>query len=630
MAAESQKSQNALIRQKLMTTQPNDPDSFPAEDSWPPENVEIIIEKDSETFYLSPQGVFVKKGAKKWKLCGYLKVLGCCENGVDNTVGKLISFLTASGKRRTKVVKNSACLIKPQTLVSQLVNSGLEFNPSERGSFSMLGRYLYYFPVTQSKPYTLVDKCGWFGNCYVTPFYSLSGRGNNKKILFSQAGKVVADCTCKGKVEDWIGVIGPIAPCSPLLVACLCYSFSAPLIGRVYPDMGSSGLYLAGSSSSGKTTCGLLAESIYGNPFKRAETWDVSNSSIQRIAVLRNHSFVLIDETKTSRCSVMDAIYSLSGNKTASRSNQDGTLRPTENFQITYICTGETSLANLTKLQSGRDIDAGAHVRCLNVDCDSLDYGNDDGTRSYGILSHIGGFRNKGEFFRHIYSGIEMCYGTVGREWIKQLAKIRVEKLSSTLKPFEQKFWSEINSIYGDELNDQSRRVLLGLQLRAAAGELATEKGLTGWKPGLATKCCVWLFKEWRKSFSGVLIESEQVISRLSEICQQLHLFALLSDRNHCAANILGYKNFTYGPNGEICFLGRKKERLLFLLTPTFNKIAGNSSQKKAFEILKGKGVMEFSVEGGRERKDLQISGGERFYTVNYDKYLEFIAKNKE
>ena len=73
MAAESQKSQNALIRQKLMTTQPNDPDSFPAEDSWPPENVEIIIEKDSETFYLSPQGVFVKKGAKKWKLCGYLK-----------------------------------------------------------------------------------------------------------------------------------------------------------------------------------------------------------------------------------------------------------------------------------------------------------------------------------------------------------------------------------------------------------------------------------------------------------------------------------------------------------------------------------------------------------------------------
>ena len=267
----------------------------------------------------------------------------------------------------------------------------------------------------------------------------------------------------------------------------------------------------------------------------------------------------------------MDAIYSLSGNKTASRSNQDGTLRPTENFQITYICTGETSLSNLTKLQSGRDIDAGAHVRCLNVDCDSLDYGNDDGTRSYGILSHIGGFRNKGDLFRHIYSGIEMYYGTVGREWIKQLAKIRVEKLSSTLKPFEQKFWSEINSIYGDELNDQSRRVLLGLQLRAAAGELATEKGLTGWKPGLATECCVWLFKEWRKSFSGVLIESDQVISRLSEICQQLHLFALLSDRNHCAANILGYKNFTYGPNGEIRFLGRKKERLLFLLTSTFN-----------------------------------------------------------
>lgn len=65
MAAESQKSQNALIRQKLMTTQPNDPDSFPAEDSWPPENVEIIIEKDSETFYLSPQGVFVKKGSQK-------------------------------------------------------------------------------------------------------------------------------------------------------------------------------------------------------------------------------------------------------------------------------------------------------------------------------------------------------------------------------------------------------------------------------------------------------------------------------------------------------------------------------------------------------------------------------------
>lgn len=82
-----------------MTTQPNDLDSSPVEDIWPPENVEIIIEKDAETFYLSPQGVFVKKGAKKWKLCGYLKVLGSCENGVDNTVGKLISFLTTSGKR---------------------------------------------------------------------------------------------------------------------------------------------------------------------------------------------------------------------------------------------------------------------------------------------------------------------------------------------------------------------------------------------------------------------------------------------------------------------------------------------------------------------------------------------------
>ena len=50
MAAESQKSQNARIRQGLMTTQPNDLDSSPVEDIWPPENVEITIEKDAETF----------------------------------------------------------------------------------------------------------------------------------------------------------------------------------------------------------------------------------------------------------------------------------------------------------------------------------------------------------------------------------------------------------------------------------------------------------------------------------------------------------------------------------------------------------------------------------------------------
>lgn len=601
--------------------------AFPSEQSsWPPEGVELKIETPFELFYLTSSGVYFERGNKKGKFCSYLKVEGTCENTTDGTEGRLISFPNCSGKKQRKYVKNSACISKQQHLVSQLVNSGLTLFHFERGFSSMLGRLIYCFPVKKSSHFRFIATCGWFYNYYVTPTVTYSARGVNKKILFSQGDRAAVDFSCKGSIEEWIDGIASVAVISPLITSCLCYAFSGPLIGRLHPEMASSGLYLAGSSSIGKSLCGAIAEGVYGDPAKRAKTWDVTNSSILGIAVTRNHNFVLIDETKTSRGSVMDAIYSLSANQTASRSNQDGTLRPSRKFQITYICTGETSLDNLTKLQSGHLTDAGAHVRCLNIDCDSLSYKDKD-PRSFGIFSGLSNFVDKGELFSHLYSRIEQYHGTVGREWIIKLAKFSIDELSSKVVAYETDFWAQINSIYGKDLNDQTRRVLMGLRIRAAAGELASEFGLTGWDPGLAIQSCVWLFGEWRKSFSGLLIESDQILNRLKEICQQLHLFIPLKDRDRCSQNILGFRNFVTDQNGHSVFEGRKKQRLLFLLDSTFYKISGNSSPKKTFEILKENGVMEFSIEGGRERKRLQIKTSERFYTVNYDKFLEFIQK---
>ena len=131
---------------------------------------------------------------------------------------------------------------------------------------------------------------------------------------------------------------------------------------------------------------------------------------------------------------------------------------------------------------------AGHLVRMLNIPAE----------RAFGVFDHPGPDGDAASFAKQCKLAAATAYGTAGPEFVRRLVAddVRGDDVRAIVNDF-------IAVEVPASADGQVARVAHRFGIIAAAGELATDFGLTGWREGEARDGAAWAFGRWIEARGG-------------------------------------------------------------------------------------------------------------------------------
>jgi hypothetical protein len=179
-----------------------------------------------------------------------------------------------------------------------------------------------------------------------------------------------------GTWEGWCDLLRAAARWPRVILAVL-GSLAAPLIHRIGAEASNVLIDFAGETSQGKTTTLRVAASVWGMPSERGGlvlTWDLTRTSLERIAAAQCDLPVLLDDTKRAKADqVGPMVYQIANGRGRGRGTVTG-MQASAEWRTVLLSTGEQPLTSFTQ-------DAGAAARCLTLWGTPIPEGNEDDAR---------------------------------------------------------------------------------------------------------------------------------------------------------------------------------------------------------------------------------------------------------
>lgn len=364
----------------------------------------------------------------------------------------------------------------------ELADQGAMISP-EKKSRDLLTLYLGCYPIDRFA--LCVDRLGWHGSRYVMP-KNTYGEQDNALTVFQNSNALSASFNQSGTLQDWQEQLSKPCASHSRLVFALSVAFAGQLLDPLKEQGG--GFHLRGNSSSGKSTALKIAGSVWGNPEQVIHEWRATGNALESIAALHNDSFLGLDEI--NQCDPRDignTVYMLSNGQGKARMQRTGGNRPTAQWRILFLSAGEQSLAAVMS-QVGKRTNAGQEIRLADIPADA-GHGlgifddltlHDDPAKQSDILKHAA----------------MQYHGTAGQAWIAHITQDKT-KLAQDAQRIIDQFMQQ----YASNKTGQASRVATRFALGAAAGEIATQAGITGWQTGRAFAAAGQCFNDWLEGF---------------------------------------------------------------------------------------------------------------------------------
>lgn len=218
---------------------------------------------------------------------------------------------------------------------------------------------------------------------------------------------------------------------------------------------------------------------------------------------LRNDSFLNLDELRQAvPKAVSDIVYMLTGGQGKARSTKAGKNRDVKQFSLMYTSTGEVTLEE--HLRRGNiELDAGLLLRFAHLPSDA--------GKGYGVFDCINYGTAPQDLGNQINDLASKNYGHAGIKWLEYLTANK-DAVMLKAQAFLDSFIEQHNQIK----NGQANRVLRRFGLVAAAGEIATLAGITGWQPGRAFEAIAQCFNTWLGSLgNGENMEETKILEHI-------------------------------------------------------------------------------------------------------------------
>ncbi|HHQ4922379.1 TPA: DUF927 domain-containing protein [Aeromonas veronii] len=439
--------------------------------------------------------------------------------------GRLLEWLDSIGRSRQWAMPVRSLVPRNgDEVFAALLDAGLPFIELEHKR--KLNAYL--MRCKPERRITCVERTGWHGRAYVLPQGSIGPDADG--VILQTTGCAASDFTERGTLAEWQQGVAALAVGNSRLCFALSLAFAAPLLNLV--GMEGGGFHLKGESTDGKTTIMKAAASVYGNPDRYSQTWRATGNAIEGIASRRNDALLCLDELgELDGKEAGQVAYMLANGQGKGRSKQDGELRERKAWRLLFLSTGELSLEDHAA-SAGQRTQAGMEVRTIQIPSD---------TGHHGAFEWLHGMESGRTFADTLKANSDSQHGSAFRTY--------AEALAGDLDAHSERLRGEIKRLAAEltpkGAGNQVGRAINRFALVAAAGELATRLGVTGWPDGEALRAVRVCLKAWLAE-RGHLGNKEDAAT-LEQVrgfvtAHQYTRFADWFDTSHRPANMVGYR----------------------------------------------------------------------------------------
>lgn len=364
-----------------------------------------------------------------------------------------------------------------------LLHMGLRI-ASSRETRNLLTQYIQ---TRQPDAFALsTERIGWHGRAFVLPRETI-GEGE-ERVVFQSETALENTFAARGAVEQWRERIGRVCVGNSRLLFAVSCAFAGPLLRPGGVESG--GFHLRGDSSSGKTTALRVAASVYGGP-SYLQRWRTTDNALEVIAAQHNDCLLILDElAQVDPKTAGECAYMLANEQSKARATRTGMPRPRLAWRLLFLSAGELGLAD-HMAEGMKRARTGQEVRMADIPADA--------GRGMGAFEQLHGMESGAAFARYLASQAAVAYGSAGHAWLQWLTH-QADALKARVREAARAIESRLVPA---DASGQVERVGARFALVAAAGEMATAAGLTGWPAGEAERGARACFEAWLAARGG-------------------------------------------------------------------------------------------------------------------------------
>ncbi|PQP01264.1 DNA/RNA helicase, superfamily II protein [Pseudomonas frederiksbergensis] len=461
-------------------------------------------------FRLTPEGVFYAgDDGEARPVCSPLEILARTRDDKGHNWGLLVEFDDPDGtKKRWNIPARTMTGDFGKDVLGPLVDMGLRLagSRSGRNARNDLQSYLGGFDSAQRA--RLVTRLGWHDSAFLLPEQQVGA--HSEHLHFYEAGAQLPPISEAGTLEQWQQQIGALCVGNHRLAFVVGVAFAGPLLHMLGHESG--GFHLYGDSSGGKTTHLQVAASIYGGP-RLVRSWRSTDNALESIAAAHSDGLLVLDEIGMCDPRIIgETVYMLGNGTGKARANDRGQAgRQVQEWRLLFLSTGEKTLAQ-HMAEANKELKAGMEVRMLAIPADA--------SKGLGMFDALNGFEDAAALSDALKARVANYYGTPLTAFLTALCE-----------PGKRHGWSAIlrralESFIAKSLpalaSGQAHRAAARFGLAAAAGELATAMGITGWPDGTATTAARVCLNAWLNERGGAgNFEGDAILARLRQVIER-------------------------------------------------------------------------------------------------------------
>lgn len=415
-------------------------------------------------------------------MCARLVVTARTRSDDLNGWGFLLEFKDPDGNAKSWAMPSAMLSGEGAEWAGRLRDMGLQMAPGTRAR-NLLAQYIDTRRLAERV--TCTDRVGWHGPVYVLPSGSIAAEAvaaEGRRYVFQSDSGMEDTFRRHGTLVEWQAGVAALAQGNSRMVFALCCALAGPAVQPAGIESG--GFHFRGDSSVGKTSALKVAASVWGRP-SFMQRWRTTDNALEAIAVQHNSCTLILDEFGQLDPRVAgECAYMLANEQEKGRATRSAQPRKRRTWRLLFLSSGEVSLSD-HMAEAGKRTRAGMEVRMLDV---PLDAG-----ASMGGIEVLHGHEGPGALADALVGAAARYYGQAGRAWLEWCCDHFTE-LPELLQGLIERYRADL---VPEAAAEQVRRAGTRFALVAAAGELATRAGITGWPEGEALQGVRQCFNAW-------------------------------------------------------------------------------------------------------------------------------------
>jgi len=465
-----------------------------------PEGYRFKCHDDYPTLLQLEYSTTNKDEVESWHLVGgAILNVGLARDEQDGQWSTVVLFRNRDKKIKQFLFRQSQ-LITASSFSVELVRSLVDAGYFASSSLNARKSLCKYLNVAGSRRMTLTARTGWHGSTFVLPDRNI---GKDQFVLTESAPTKAPS----GTLDQWRDSISKPSAGNTRLQFAIAVAFTSPVLRCIGGESG--GFHIVGTSSQGKTVAGSASASVWSFGIQR---WHATQNAIETNAASASDMGMVLDEmSQADPRSVGQIAYMLANQQGKHRSTASGDNREVKTWELGFLSTGEQSLAALSD-SVGASVQTGQELRIVDIEANA--------GKGLGLFDCLpNGCDDPATFADDMTTASKQYTGTAGPAFIEYLvANQSTVKaiLNKRIKSFLEKY---VEPNYAGQVHRVARR----FAIVAAAGELATQAGITGWQTNESTTAAAACFKSWLLLWGSTTSnkESQKAIDQVATFITQ-------------------------------------------------------------------------------------------------------------